>query len=107
MSDLIRREDALSALDREMKSWPARFTDYAAGANASAGRVRSFIAAMPADTVQAQIDAAVKAEREWWITSLAPIRHQAASTRGEQAYRELPSFVVNVLTALFRKGDQP
>lgn len=60
-----------------------------------------------ADTVQAQIDAAVKAEREWWITSLAPIRHQAASTRGEQAYRELPSFVVNVLTALIRKGEEP
>jgi len=45
------------------------------------------------NTVQAQIDAAVKAERERWITSLAPIKHQV------EFYTRR--------TDLFRKGDQP
>jgi hypothetical protein len=49
------------------------------------------LAALP--EVQAQIDEAVLAEREWWITSLAPIKHQV------EFYTRR--------TDLFRKGDQP
>ena len=44
-------------------------------------------------TVQAQIDAAVNAEREWWVTSLSPIRNQV------EFYTRR--------TGLFHKGDQP
>jgi len=90
MSDLIRREDVAKA----MRLMSEAFID---GGSPTAATILNIamdrLSALPAVTMQAQIDTAVAAEREWWITSLAPIKHQV------EFYTRR--------TDLFRKGDQP
>jgi len=91
MSDLILRMDAVQACQVGPSDEWSR--DTKSGYNQAATDCAMNILRIPAVTVQAQIDAAVKAEREWWITSLAQIKHQV------EFYTRR--------TDLFRKGDQP
>ena len=76
MSDLIRRYDALKAVDMWESDWPS---------------IDSAIRAFPTEPVQAQIDAAVLAERERCAKVAAAVAWWAAGD----------------IAALIRKGDQP
>ena len=57
---------------------------------------------------QADLDAAVKdqkAEIERLKSCISDMQKRAASTRGDQAYRELPSYIVKACAAAIRKGE--
>ena len=94
MSDLIRREDALDIAYRRSAS--NNYFVSAAGAD-----IAHAIRALPAITVQAQIDAA----REAALREAAAMVETGAMHGGEDTQILLD--VCDAILALIRKGDQP
>jgi hypothetical protein len=94
MSDLIRREDAQDIAYRRSAS--NNYFVSAAGAD-----IAHAIRALPAVTVQAQIDAAVKAA----LREAADMVETGAMHGGEDTQVLLD--VRDAILALIRKGDQP
>jgi hypothetical protein len=59
---------------------------------------------------QADLDAAVKAEQAEIArlkSCISDMQKRVTSTRGDQAYRELPSYIVKACAAAIRKGTKP
>ena len=121
MSDLIRREDAVQACQVGPSDEWSRDTKsgYNQAATDCAMNMLRVPAVKPSDTVQPQIDAAVKSEREQ-CAKVADAQEAVATAREEKADDEddwdndWAAGVVfgtkvgaRVIAAAIRKGDQP
>ena len=118
MSDLIRREDAVQACQVGPSDEWSRDTKsgYNQAATDCATSILRVPAVKPSDTVQPQIDAAVKSEREQ-CAKVADAQEAVATAREEKADEDGSDWADGVvfgtkigarnIAAAIRKGDQP